>query len=457
MTKEIRINGFAMNCAGHLSPGLWTHPRDGSASYNDIDYWTDLAKIFERGKFDAMFLADVLGVYDVYQGSVDAALRHGAQVPVNDPAIIVPAMAQVTKNLCFTITATVSFEPPYPFARRMSTLDHVTRGRIGWNIVTGYLDSAAKGSGQDQQTGHDRRYDIADEYMDVVYKLWEGSWAEDAVVRDRASKTFTRPERVRKVRHEGEHYRVDAIHLSEPSPQRTPALFQAGTSAKGIDFAAKHAEGVFVGGVSKRVIAPRVAKLRERAKTFGRNPADVLVFMGINVVVAKTEAAAKARVEEYKHYTDTEGALALLSGWTGIDFSTYDDWDEPLKYIKNDAMQSAVEGFTIADPSRVWTLRELATSAGLGAAWPLIVGTPAQVADDLQSWIAETDVDGFNLAYIVSPETFSDFVDLVVPELQRRGVYKHEYAEGTFREKLYGRGKRHLSDEHHGAQFRSWD
>ena len=128
MTKEIRINGFAMNCAGHLSPGLWTHPRDGSASYNDIDYWTDLAKIFERGKFDAMFLADVLGVYDVYQGSVDAALRHGAQVPVNDPAIIVPAMAQVTKNLCFTMTATVSFEPPYPFARRMSTLDHVTRG-----------------------------------------------------------------------------------------------------------------------------------------------------------------------------------------------------------------------------------------------------------------------------------------------------------------------------------------
>jgi len=453
MTKEIRLNGFAMNCAGHLSPGMWTHPRDRSASYNDIDYWTDIARILERGKFDALFLADVLGVYDVFRGTVDAALTHGAQVPVNDPAIVVPAMAQVTEHLGFTITATLSFEPPYPFARRMSTLDHVTRGRIGWNIVTGYLDSAAKGSGLDKQTAHDRRYDIAHEYMDVVYKLWEGSWADDAVLRDRAYNIFARPDRVRKVRHAGEYYRVDAIHLSEPSPQRTPTLFQAGTSQKGMDFAAKHAEGVFVGGPSTHVIAPRVAELRKRARAFGRNPADLLIFMGINVVVDRTEGAARAKLEEYKRYTNTEGALALLSGWTGIDFSQY-DWDEPLRYIKNDAMQSVVEGFTVADPNKVWTLRELATSAGLGAAWPLLVGAPDQVADGLQRWVAETDVDGFNLAYIVSPESFADFVDLVVPELQRRGVYKREYTEGTLREKLYGPGRRRLAPDHPGAQFR---
>ena len=275
------------------------------------------------------------------------------------------------------------------------------------------------------------------------------------MARDRERGIFTHPERVRKVQHHGEHFRVDAIHLSEPSPQRTPALFQAGTSTAGIDFAAKHAEGIFVGGVSKAVIAPRVARLRERAKAFGRNPDDIIVFMGINVVVGKTEAAAKAKVEEYRRYANTEGALALLSGWTGIDFSKY-DWDEPIKYIKNDAMQSVVEGFTIADPSRVWTLRELAANAGLGAAWPLIVGDPSQVADELQSWVAETGIDGFNLAYLVSPETFSDFVDLVVPELQRRGVFKRDYDDGVFREKLRGKGQRYLPDNHPGAQFRRW-
>src|SRR4051812_11158415 len=145
--KEIRLNAFEMNCVGHQSPGLWAHPRDHSASYTDLDYWTGLAKTLERGKFDGIFLADVLGVYDVYGGSPDAALRHAVQVPVNDPVLLIPAMAQVTEHLGFGVTSTLPYEPPYPFARRMSTLDHLTKGRAGWNIVTGYLDSAARGVG----------------------------------------------------------------------------------------------------------------------------------------------------------------------------------------------------------------------------------------------------------------------------------------------------------------------
>ena len=193
MKKEIRLNAFAMNCVAHQSPGLWTHPRDRTADYNRLPYWLDLAKTLERGRFDGLFLADVLGVYDVFGNSPDAALRNAAQTPVNDPLLVIPAMAAVTEHLGFGVTSNLSYEPPYTFARRMSTLDHLTEGRVGWNVVTGYLDSAAKGAGKDKQTGHDDRYDIADEYMEVVYKLWEGSWEDDAALRDRARGIFADP------------------------------------------------------------------------------------------------------------------------------------------------------------------------------------------------------------------------------------------------------------------------
>lgn len=220
MAKQIRLNAFAMNCVAHQSPGLWTHPRDRTAEYNRLPYWIDLARTLERGRFDGLFLADVLGVYDVYGNSPDAALRNAAQTPSNEPLLLLSAMAAVTKNLGFGVTSNLSFEPPYPFARRMSTLDHLTEGRIGWNVVTGYLDSAARGAGKDKQTGHDDRYDIADEYMEVVYKLWEGSWEDDAVLRDRARGIFTDPSKVHRINHESANYRIsNTIHLSEPSPR----------------------------------------------------------------------------------------------------------------------------------------------------------------------------------------------------------------------------------------------
>ena len=196
MKKQIRLNAFAMNCVAHQSPGLWTHPRDRTLDYNRLPYWLDLARTLERGRFDGLFLADVLGVYDVFGGSPDAALRNAAQTPANEPLMLIPAMAAVTKHLGFGVTSNLSFEPPYPFARRMSTLDHLTEGRVGWNVVTGYLDSAARGAGKDKQTAHDDRYEIADEYMELVYKLWEGSWEDAAVLRDRARGIFADPAKV---------------------------------------------------------------------------------------------------------------------------------------------------------------------------------------------------------------------------------------------------------------------
>ena len=453
MPKEIRLNAFAMNCVAHQSPGLWTHPRDRTSDYNRLPYWLDLARTLERGRFDGLFLADVLGVYDVFGGSPDAALRNAAQVPVNDPMLLISAMAAVTQNLGFGVTCTLSYEPPYPFARRMSTLDHLTEGRIGWNIVTGYLDSAARGAGKEKQTAHDDRYDVAEEYMEVVYKLWEGSWEDDAAVRDRARGIFVDPAKVHRVQHEGDNYKVDAIHLSEPSPQRTPLLYQAGTSPRGRQFAAQHAECVFMSGPSAKVIAPRVAAIRALAAEAGRDPAEILMFSMMTVILGRTEAEAKAKHDDYRRHINHEGALTLMSGWTGVDFSTY-DLDQEVRHVHNEAGRSAMDNVTRADPDRVWTVREVAEHVGIGGAGPVLVGTPEKVADEIEAWFEATDVDGLNMPFAVSPGDFADIADLLVPELVRRGRYKTGYAPGTLREKLFGAGRARLSAPHPGAGYR---
>jgi FMN-dependent oxidoreductase (nitrilotriacetate monooxygenase family) len=452
MPKEIRLNAFEMNCVAHQSPGLWRHPRDRSRDYKRLRYWIELAQILERGLFDGLFIADVLGVYDVFGGDARAALTHGAQVPVNDPLLLVSAMAAATRHLGFGVTVNLSFEPPYNFARRMSTLDHLTDGRIGWNIVTGYLDSAARGAGREKQTAHDDRYDLADEYMEVVYKLWEGSWADDAVKADPVSGVFTDPERVRKVKHEGEHFRLDALHLSEPSPQRTPVLYQAGTSPAGRGFAARHAECVFMSGPSKVVIAPRVAAIRGHAVKLGRRPDSILIFTMATAILGATDAEAEAKLADYRRYADFEGALTLLSGWTGVDFSKLDP-DQIVQHVENEAGRTALENITRADPDRSWTVRQAAEHVCIGGIGPVFVGSPATVADRMEDWIEATDIDGFNLAFAVRPETFADVADLLVPELQRRGRYKTSYREGALRQKLFG-GSARLQPPHVAASYR---
>jgi long-chain alkane monooxygenase len=452
MGREIRLNAFSMNCVAHQSPGLWRHPRDRSSDYTRLSYWTDLAQTLERGRFDGLFLADVLGVYDVFGQGPEAALREAAQVPVNDPLLLVSAMAHVTRDLGFGVTCNLSYEPPYTFARRMTTLDHLTDGRIGWNVVTGYLDSAARGAGRARQTAHDERYDIAEEYMEVVYKLWEQSWDDAAAVRDRVSGVFADPGKVRRVIHHGAHYDVDAIHLSEPSPQRTPVIYQAGTSPKGRAFAGRHAECVFVSGPSAKVIAPRVADIRRLAVENGRRGEDIRLFSLMTVILGETEALARAKYEECRAYASHQGALTLMSGWTGVDFSTFDP-DQQVRHVTNDAGRSAMDNITRADPDRTWTVREVAEHVAIGGIGPVVVGTAGQVADALDAWIAATDVDGFNMAFALTPETFEDIAGLLVPELQRRGRYKRDYAPGTLREKLFAAGPR-LSQSHPASRHR---
>ena len=451
MPKQIRLNAFDMNCIGHQSPGLWTHPRDRADTYNTLEYWTDLAKTLERGKFDALFLADVLGIYDVYKQGPETALEQAVQVPVNDPLMVIPAMAFVTRHLGFGVTCALSYEHPYPFARRMSTLDHLTKGRIGWNIVTGYLDSAAKGMGKTEQVGHDDRYEIAEDYMQAVYKLWEASWEDGAVLRDRAGKRFADASRIHRINHDGPHFKVDAIHLCEPSPQRTPVLYQAGASTRGRQFAADHAECVFINGPSQKVVRDIATDIRARAAEAGREPRDLSIFTLMTVITDTTREAAQEKYRDYLRYVSEDGALALMSGWTGLDFASLPP-DEPIRFTERNAMTSALESFTTADPDRSWTPREIARHAAIGGRGPVTVGSYKDVADTFEQWMTEADVDGFNLAYAVTPETFNDIVDLVIPELQRRGVYKTEYATGTLREKLTGRPR--LPATHPAAKVR---
>ncbi|MET0969643.1 MAG: NtaA/DmoA family FMN-dependent monooxygenase, partial [Tardiphaga sp.] len=355
-------------------------------------------------------------------------------------------------HLGFGVTCALTYEHPFPFARRLSTLDHLTRGRIGWNIVTGYLDSGARGMGFAAGRAHDDRYDVAEDFLAAAYKLWEGSWQQDAVQRDRATGVFTDPSKVHRIRHDGPHYRVDGIHLSEPSPQRTPLLYQAGASKRGRAFSAKHAEAIFLNGQTKPILAKAVREIRTAAKEFGRDPTDIKIFSGLVVIVAPTRAEARDLHADYSRHVDQQGQFALLSGWTGIDFSGYSP-DQALQYVESNAIQSMVDNLTLHSdtPPRIG---DLASLSAIGARAPYVVGSPQDVADELADWAEQTDIDGFNLVRLVAPESLEAFVDLVVPELQSRGLYKTAYDSGTLREKLFpGRGAL-LHATHPGAQYR---
>ena len=444
--KQIRLNAFDMNCVGHIQQGLWRHPRDRSMHYTDLEHWTRLAQLLERGLFDGLFLADILGVYDVHGSSPAAAIKHAVQVPVGDPLLLVPAMAAVTRHLGFGVTVNLSYEAPFAFARRMSTLDHLTKGRIGWNVVTGYLDSAARAMGQDRQRAHDDRYDVADDFMQAVYALWEGSWADGAVLRDRDSGRFADPALVRAVRHDGPYHRMEAVHLCEPSPQRVPVLYQAGSSGRGRAFAGSHAECVFLNGQGHAAVRAHVDAIRDATVAAGRGRQDVLAFVGATVIVAETPALAAAKLADYRRYASPEAALVHASASMGIDLDRF-GMDEPIGGDSNaitSNLQAMVQGGM--------TKRKLLDRVVLGSRQPPIVGDPAQVADALIEWVEQADVDGFILSRTVTPECFEDFIELVVPELQRRGAYKEAYAAGTLREKLFGAG-RMLPAAHPAAQF----
>ncbi|MFI7483867.1 LLM class flavin-dependent oxidoreductase [Kocuria sp. M1R5S2] len=453
MSKRIALNAFDMTCVGHQAPGLWKHPRSRADEYNTIEYWTDVAQLLEKGLFDAMFLADVVGYYDVYKNSAAPVIKDATQIPVNDPFMQISAMAAVTKHLGFGVTSAITYEQPYPLARKFATLDHLTRGRIGFNVVTSYLKSAAENHGLNDQISHDERYEIAEEFMDVCYKLWEGSWEEGAVKRDRRNGVFADPALVHPIQHHGKYFDVPGIGLTEPSPQRTPLIFQAGASPRGRAFAGRHAEAVFVGGIRPDLTRVVTDKLRDEAEANGRHRDDLKIFAMLHVIVDETDAKAEQKRRDYEQYADTDGALGLVGGWSGVDLGRYDE-NDVLEYIKTESIQSFLTPFTTADPNKKWTVKEVAKHISMGGMGVPIVGSPQTVADELERWIDDGGLDGVNLAYHVSPGSFEDFIEWVVPELQKRGRYRTAYEGTTLRENLYGQGQTRVLDTHPAARYR---
>ena len=444
--KEILANAFYSGSPGQSWVGLWSHPRSEALNYTSLEFWSRLARTCEQGLLDGVFFADALGVRDVYKSSPAGSLRTGSFAPALDPMMLIPAMAAVTRNLTFGVTGNASYETPYLLARRLSTLDHLTGGRLAWNVVTGTIEAASRAVGQSEWIEHDKRYEALGEYMELMYKLWECSWEDGAVVRDRSTGTYADPERIHVIDHNGPCYKCHGVHLCEPSPQRTPLIVSAGSSSAGMEFLARHAECAFIAGSSKDKVAASVRDIRARVAACGRDPSDVKVFLGMTIVAAPTEAEARDLRADYARYCDVEGMLAFKSGYIGVDLSKY-ALDDPLPSQNTNASQSALKQYTSQ------TVRDLASFAPMPGQETFLIGSTQQVCDEIMGWVRDTDIDGINLMRTVEPEGLESFCRLVVPELQNRGVYKTAYREGTLRQKMFGRGDR-VAPTHPAAQLR---
>jgi FMN-dependent oxidoreductase (nitrilotriacetate monooxygenase family) len=446
--KRLILNLFEMNCISHITHGLWRLPDNNRERYNDIDYWIELARLLEAGGFDAVFLADVYGAYDVFRGSAATSIREGLQIPSNDPMLVIPAMAAVTRHLGFGLTYSTTYEPPFATARRMSTLDHLTKGRMGWNIVTSYLPNAARNFGHDDQVPHDHRFELADEYLDVLYKLWEGSWDDDAVLADRSRGIYGDPAKIRPIDHDGPHFKVAGPHLTSPSRQRTPLLITATASPRGIEFAGKHAEMLFTGGGDEEKVKATIASVRQAAVDAGRRADDVRFVVQGGVVVGRTAEEAQAKLTQYQRYASLDGTLAHAS-------LPFDPTDLPRDTLLRDAATSEQDIGYFRRFGLDRTVGEMLDAFGNLAAGPFFVaGPPEVVADEIERWLDEVGIDGINLRQYHSFDTAEDFIRLAAPELRARGRLRERYVEGeSLRDRIFGRGDR-LPDNHHATRYR---
>lgn len=448
--KQLFVNLFEMACVSHITHGLWPLPGNNRERFADLDYWLELAQLLEHGGFDGIFLADVIGAYDVFRGGPETALREGLQSPNIDPLLLVPAMAAVTERLGFGVTFSTTYEPPFAFARRMSTLDHLTKGRIGWNIVTSYLPNAARNFGLDEEIPHDDRYRYADEYLDVLYKLWEGSWDDDAVIADREAGVFTDPSKVRYIDHVGERHRVAGPHIVHPSPQRTPVLFQATGSPAGIEFAGRHAEVVFTGGRTSEEFRANADGMRSAAERHGRERDDIKFIAMAGVIVGRTQEEAEDKWRLYQQRASLDGILAHSS--LPVDLTAF-----PRDITVGEALARA------EFPAERVPYLPLDRTVGQALDFIrngrddrfLVVGDPKTVADEIERWLDEDGLDGINLRQYHSFGTARDFAELVVPELRKRGRLPEEgAASGTLRERLFGEGTSRLPSRHIATRYR---
>ena len=442
----MHLNVLTQCVPAPLFEGMWRDPADETAvGYRRLEYWVDLARRLESACVDALFFADIHGIYDVYQGSFAPAVRHAVQVPAIDPVLVVPAVAAATRHLGYAVTYSTAYHPPYQCARVFSTLDHLTDGRIGWNIVTSDL-RLAEGTGLAEQLPHDDRYDRADEYLEIVGRLWEESWEDGAVVRDADADEFTEATRVHPVHHRGRWFRVGAPHQCEPSAQRTPVLYQAGSSKRGTTFAARHAEVVFVTSNGLKQGAAQVADLRRQAEAAGRDPARLKVLQGMCLIVAADADEAREQADAYQRLSSPGGLMTKWCGWAGLDLAVYPD-ETPLAQVPNQNLHSVSGFLSQALPGHDLTVGDLRDHVAVPQrphpyARLMLFGTPTQVADRMEEWLERSGVDGFNLMPCPPTRGLRGLCELLVPELQRRGLMRKAYdpAETTLRERYFGVG-----------------
>ncbi len=443
----MHLNVLTQCTPAPMLDGMWRHPGDRSATgYRSLDYWIWMAQRLEQACVDALFFADIHGIFDVYQGSWHAALRHGVQVPALDPIPVVSALAAVTRHLGLAVTYSTSYHAPYQCARLFSTLDHLSGGRIGWNIVVSDI-RLGQAAGLCDYISHDERYDRAEEYVSLTRSMWEDSWQDGALIANAASDVLVNTDLVRDVGHKGQWYHLRGPHPCEPSPQRTPVLYQAGASSRGMAFAAKHAEVAFVTLPAPRAGAEQVAKLRQLAASFGRGRTDLKVLQGMPLILGETPADCEAQAEAFFALTSTEGLLAKWCAWVGVDIASYPPDADAFEVLGQDGL-SIIKFLDTLSRNRTWTIADIRRLiATPRRPHPFdrtaLFGTPEQVADRMERWLELSDVDGFNLYPCPPSGGIDDLCDLLIPELRRRGLFRHTYdpAETTLRARYFGAGQ----------------
>jgi FMN-dependent oxidoreductase (nitrilotriacetate monooxygenase family) len=421
----------------HAGFGLdgWAGPRTTGYEWTRPELWQDMAVALERAKFDLIMLGDSLAVPGTYQGRMDAYLRYAEHAPFHDPGPLVAIMAAATRRIGLAATLSTTFYPPFLLARLMTTLDHLSRGRIAWNVVTSYKIEEALNFGYEELLDHDQRYDRADEYMELCYRLWS-SWEPDAVVMDQRTDTFADPAKVRAIDFEGTYYRSRGPLNATPSPQGRPVIIQAGASDRGQDFAARHAEAVIVSRETVDEMKQYYDAFKARVKKQGRDPDECKVFFLTKPIIGDTDEAAQRRADELYANAPVEAGLASLSTMLQMDLSTY-DLDKPLPAaIQTRAIQgirSQLDRFYLS--GRTPTLRDIATRKVSIDSKPYI-GTPERVADELARTIDAVGGDGFAIRQGIWPGYVGPFVDKVIPLLQQRGAVRTQYTGTTLREHL---------------------
>ena len=427
MTRELHLNLF-INGKGHHE-AAWRHPQASALRMTDFDYYQGLAVKAEAAAMDAIFLADLLVLNTDVGGSVRGGL---------EPVTTLGALAASTSRIGLIATASTTYSEPYNLARQFSTLDHISRGRIGWNIVTTYSPEAGRNFGQTKPIAHAERYARAEEYMSAVTSLWD-SWADDALIEDRVAGRYADPSRIKAINFVSEHYHVAGALNVPRSPQGRPVLVQAGSSDDGRAFAARHAEAVFTAHLEKVTAQAFYTDLKSRAVQNGRVADEVLILPGFSPVIAGTETEAKRILSELDDLADPEIGRARISGrFGGHDFSSL-PLDRPLTVadFPDPSTVQAARSRTEVILDRVRrespTLRQLLRSMAGARGHFTAAGAPEQIADHIESWYREGAADGFNVMPSIFPTMLDAFVDHVVPILRKRGLFRSEYKGETLR------------------------